>query len=89
MIDAQKDALIDVENGYPMGITAENVAELDQIVSRDEFALGSHQKAVAAQKDHAFDREIVPVEVQTRKGTMIVKMIYRMRSDTQLKCCRN
>ena len=64
LIDAlQKDALIDVENGYPMGITAENVAELDQISrqAQDEFALRSHQKAVAAQKDHAFDREIVPV----------------------------
>lgn len=88
LIDAlQKDALIDVENGYPMGITAENVAELDQISrqSQDEFALRSHQKAVAAQKDHAFDREIVPVEVQTRKGTMIVKDDEAPRADTSIE----
>ena len=88
LIDAlQKDALIDVENGYPMGITAENVAELDQISrqAQDEFALRSHQKAVAAQKDHAFDREIVPVEVQTRKGTMIVKNDEAPRADTSIE----
>ena len=88
LIDAlQKDALIDVENGYPMGITAENVAELDQISrqAQDEFALHSHQKAVAAQTSHAFDREIVPVEVQTRKGTMIVKNDEAPRADTSIE----
>lgn len=88
LIDAlQKDALIDVENNYPMGITAENVAELDQISrqAQDEFALRSHQKAVAAQKDHAFDREIVPVEVPTRKGTVIVKEDEAPRADTSLE----
>ena len=85
--EKKKDALIDVENGYPMGITAENVAELDQISrqEQDEFALRSHQKAVAAQKDHAFDREIVPVEVQTRKGTMIVKNDEAPRADTSIE----
>ncbi|WP_294544409.1 acetyl-CoA C-acetyltransferase [uncultured Limosilactobacillus sp.] len=88
LIDAlQKDALIDVENNYPMGITAENVAELDQISrqAQDEFALRSHQKAVAAQASHAFDREIVPVEVPTRKGTVIVKEDEAPRADTSLE----
>lgn len=88
LIDAlQKDALIDVENGYPMGITAENVAELDQISrqAQDEFALRSHQKAVAAQTSHAFDREIIPVEVQTRKGTTIVKTDEAPRADTSIE----
>lgn len=88
LIDAlQKDALIDVENNYPMGITAENVAELDQISrqAQDEFALRSHQKAVAAQANHAFDREIVPVEVPTRKGTVIVKEDEAPRADTSLE----
>lgn len=88
LIDAlQKDALIDVENNYPMGITAENVAELDQISrqAQDEFALRSHQKAVAAQANHAFDREIVPVEVPNRKGTVIVKEDEAPRADTSLE----
>lgn len=88
LIDAlQKDALIDVENGYPMGITAENVAKLDRISrqEQDEFALRSHQKAVVAQTSHAFDREIVPVEVQTRKGTIIVKNDEAPRADTSIE----
>lgn len=88
LIDAlQKDALIDVENGYPMGITAENVAKLDRISrqEQDEFALRSHKKAVAAQTSHAFDREIVPVEVQTRKGTTIVKKDEAPRADTSIE----
>lgn len=88
LIDAlQKDALIDVENNYPMGITAENVAELDQISrqAQDEFALRSHQKAVAAQASHAFDREIIPVEVPARKGTVIVKEDEAPRADTSLE----
>lgn len=88
LIDAlQKDALIDVENNYPMGITAENVAELDQISrqAQDEFALRSHQKAVAAQANHAFDREIVPVEVPTRKGMVIVKEDESPRADTSIE----
>ncbi len=88
LIDAlQKDALIDVENGYPMGITAENVAELDQISrqEQDEFALQSHQKAVAAQVQHDFDREIVPIEIQTRKGTTIVDTDEAPRADTSIE----
>ena len=58
-----------VEN-YPgsylsMGLTAENVANRYGITreQQDEFALGSHQKALAAQAAGRFDDEIVPVEV--------------------------
>lgn len=88
LIDAlKKDALIDVENGYPMGITAENVAELDQISrhDQDEFALRSHQKAIAAQARHDFDREIVPIEIQTRKGATIVDTDEAPRADTSIE----
>ena len=51
-----------------MGETGENVAEKYGI-SRDEqdrFALQSHQRAVAAQKDGRFADQIVPVEVPPR-----------------------
>jgi 3-oxoadipyl-CoA thiolase len=51
-----------------MGETGENVAEKYGI-SRDEqdrFALQSHQRAVAAQKDGRFAEQIVPVEVPPR-----------------------
>ena len=48
-----------------MGLTAENLAELYQISRREqeEFALRSHRKAVAAQREGRFREELVPVEV--------------------------
>ena len=48
-----------------MGETAENVAERYGIsrTGQDEFALASHQKAVAAQTSGRFAGEIVPVEI--------------------------
>ena len=47
----------------PMGTTAENVAKAHDISRKDqeEFALLSHQKAVAAQKAGKFKAEIVPL----------------------------
>ena len=49
-----------------MGLTAENVQRRYNISreSADEFAYGSHQKALAAQAAGRFDEEIVPVEVE-------------------------
>lgn len=50
---------------YGMGITAENVARQWHISreAQDEFALESHQKAIAAQKRGDFRAEIAPVDV--------------------------
>ncbi|MGH8927509.1 MAG: acetyl-CoA C-acyltransferase [Acidimicrobiia bacterium] len=47
----------------PMGMTAENVAEQYGITRRrmDEFAKLSQDRAVAAQKDGFFDREVSPL----------------------------
>jgi len=75
MIDTMlKDALIDVFNGYHMGVTAENVAKQYQITrqQQDEFAVASQNKAEAAQKAGRFKDEIVPVTVKTRKGDIVV-----------------
>lgn len=46
-----------------MGLTAENVAQKFEVSREDQdaFALASHQKAIAAQKEGKFDGEIVPV----------------------------
>lgn len=74
MIDTMvNDGLWDAFNDYHMGITAENVAEKYGITREqlDEFAANSQQKAVAAQASGAFDKEIVPVEVKSKKGTVI------------------
>ena len=47
----------------PMGHTAERVANKFEITreAQDQFALRSHQRAVAAQKDGQFKEQIIPV----------------------------
>jgi acetyl-CoA C-acetyltransferase len=68
------DGLTDAFNNYHMGITAENVAKKWQITreEQDAFAVGSQNKAEAAQKAGKFKDEIVPYTVSTRKGDVIV-----------------
>src|SRR5579863_2601512 len=69
-----KDGLIDAFHGYHMGNTAENVAGKWQISREDQdrFALGSQNKAEAAQKAGRFKDEIAPFTVATKKGDVIV-----------------
>ena len=69
-----KDGLWDAFNGYHMGNTAENVANQWQISRdmQDEFAVGSQNKAEAAQKAGKFADEITPFTVKTRKGDIVV-----------------
>jgi len=79
-----KDGLWDAFNGYHMGITAENVAKEYQITRADQdaLALGSQQKAAAAQKAGKFKDEIAPVTLTTRKGEVIVSDDEYIRGDT-------
>jgi acetyl-CoA C-acetyltransferase len=75
MVDTMiKDGLWDAFNGYHMGNTAENVAKKWQITrqQQDEFAVGSQNKAEAAQKAGRFKDEIVPVTIKGRKGDIVV-----------------
>ncbi|AMG91199.1 MULTISPECIES: acetyl-CoA C-acetyltransferase [Citrobacter] len=68
-----RDGLLCATHGYHMGITAENVAR-EYGISRemqDELALLSQQKAVAAIHSGAFQAEIVPVSVTSRKKTIV------------------
>jgi acetyl-CoA C-acetyltransferase len=68
------DGLWDVYNQYHMGITAENVAKENDIsrADQDALALGSQQKARAAQDAGKFKDEIVPVVIPQRKGDPVV-----------------
>ncbi|MDD3785488.1 MAG: acetyl-CoA C-acetyltransferase [Hydrogenophaga sp.] len=68
------DGLWDVYNQYHMGITAENVAKAHGITRemQDALALGSQQKAAAAQAAGKFKDEIVGVTIPQRKGDPIV-----------------
>jgi acetyl-CoA acyltransferase len=52
----------------------------------DEFSLESHEKAVAAQKEGRFEREIMPLEVTLPDGTKsVVKDDEGPRADTNLQ----
>ena len=68
------DGLWDVYNQYHMGITAENVAKQYGITRemQDALALGSQQKAAAAQDAGRFADEIVGVSLPQRKGDPIL-----------------
>ncbi len=75
MVDTMiKDGLTDAFYGYHMGTTAENVAKKWQLTREDQdvFALGSQNKAEAAQKAGRFADEIIPFIVKGRKGDVTV-----------------
>jgi acetyl-CoA C-acetyltransferase len=82
-----KDGLWDAFNGYHMGNTAENVAKQWQITRRqqDELAVGSQQKAEAAQKTGRFKDEITPITIKTRKGDTTVDADEYPRHGTTLE----
>jgi acetyl-CoA C-acetyltransferase len=69
-----KDGLWDAFHGYHMGQTAENIANRWQITREDQdrFAVGSQNKAEAAQKAGRFAAEIAPVTIKGRKGDTVV-----------------
>jgi 3-oxoadipyl-CoA thiolase len=72
---------------YSMGETGENVAERWEVGRdlQDEFALRSHQRAVAAMNDGRFDSQIVPVPVPQRTGEpLVVSRDEHPRPDTSL-----
>lgn len=73
---------------YGMGETAENVAEKYALgrEEQDAYALRSHQRAVAAQREGRFADEILPVSVPQKKGEpVIVSQDEQPRPDTTLE----
>ena len=68
------DGLWDAYNHYHMGTTAENVAKKFAISreEQDAFAMASQNKAEAAQKAGRFKDEILPLEIASKKGSIVV-----------------
>ena len=71
---------------YSMGETAENVAKKYNISRQrqDEFALGSQQKAKDAILAGKFRNEIIPVEIVTKKETLVFDVDEFPRLDTTI-----
>jgi len=88
------DGLWDIYNDYHMGITGENVAEKYGITreEQDEFAVNSHRKAIAAQKEGRFTSQIVPAEIPAKKKAqtpVIVDKDEGPREDTTIDVLRS
>ncbi len=82
------DGLWDPFENWSMGMAAEFIAEEYEVTreAMDEFALRSHQKAIAAIDSGAFREEIVPVEIPGKKGEVVrVDTDEGPRRDTSLE----
>ncbi|QFU76910.1 acetyl-CoA C-acyltransferase [Halioglobus maricola] len=83
MVDAMMGALTCPMGDTHMGITAENLAE-KYAVSREEqdaLAVESHRRAQQAQEEGRFDSQILPIEIKTRKGTVVFDKDEHVRND--------
>lgn len=80
------DGLSCAFNHYHMGITAENIAErygIDRL-QQDQVAALSQQRAASAIGCGAFQREILPVTIQHKKGEIIFAEDEYVRPDTSV-----
>ena len=71
----------------PMGLTAERIAARYNISREqcDEFALLSHQRAAKAWKEHVFDSQIVPVEIENKGKKVLIKEDDTVRYDCSME----
>lgn len=83
-VDMMVGALTDPFDQVHMGVTAENIATKYRI-GRDEqdaFAVESHRRAVYAIQHGHFKTQILPVEIRSKKETVIVDTDEHPRQDT-------
>ena len=80
----ERDGLTDAVHGTAMGVETEegNTTRGITRAEQDRVAALSNQRAEAAIADGTFGDEIAPVEVTTRKGTVIVDTDEGVRSGT-------
>jgi acetyl-CoA C-acetyltransferase len=87
VVDMMVGALTDPFDNVHMGITAENIAEKWKITreQQDEFAVESHRRAVNAIEKGYFKAQIAPIELKTRKGTVVFDRDEHPRADASLE----
>src|SRR6266404_2304026 len=89
LIDSMiQDGLWCAFDNWHMGCTGEVVADRYHIgrEEQDEYAINSHRKALAAIKEGRFDREVIPIEVQRKKGqALVIRTDEGPREDTSLE----
>lgn len=87
MIDAMLASLQDPFGNGHMGITAENVAERYNIgrEEQDALAVESHKRAAHAIAEGRFKSQILPLEIKTRKGTVMFDTDEHVRGDASVE----
>jgi acetyl-CoA C-acetyltransferase len=83
LLDALTEGLMDPIHEIHMAITAENIAERYQVTraEQDALAVQGHQRAAHAIAEGRFTDQILPIEVKTRKGTVIFSQDEHVRAD--------
>lgn len=82
------DGLWDPFEEWSMGMAAEWIADEFEVTreAMDRYALQSHQRALAAEEDGAFDEERIPVETKGKRGQVeVVEKDEPPRADTSLE----
>ncbi len=89
-VDAMNAALHDPFGHGHMGITAENIAVKYGIgrEQQDAYAVESHRRAAAALDAGHFRSQIVPVEIKSRKGSVLFDTDEHVRKGTTIEDMR-
>ena len=87
LVDMMVGALTDPFDTVHMGITAENVATKWGITrqQQDEMALESNRRAINAAQKGYFKEQVLPIEIKTRKGVVVVDTDEHPRADATLE----
>jgi acetyl-CoA C-acetyltransferase len=87
VVDAMVAALSDPFEGVHMGVTAENVAAKWSISreAQDTLAVESHRRAATAVREGIFKEQIVPVEIVSKRKTVVVDVDEHVREDIDLE----
>jgi acetyl-CoA C-acetyltransferase len=87
VLDAMVGAITDPFEEVHMAITAENVAKKWNISREDQDALAveSHRRAIDAIKHCVFQEQIVPIQLQTKKGPVPFDTDENPRADATLE----
>ncbi|MCC7161087.1 MAG: thiolase family protein [Anaerolineae bacterium] len=81
------DALTDAFHDWHMGNAAELIAQKMEVTraEQDEYALRSHRRAAAAQREGKFRDEITPIELAVKGGVKLYDADETIRADTSLE----
>jgi acetyl-CoA C-acetyltransferase len=87
MIDMMVGALTDPFDTVHMGVTAENVATRHGITreAQDAFAVESHKRAAAATAAGHFKDQILPIDIQSKKGVVQFATDEHFRADASVE----